>query len=102
MKKVRHKKIIEIIEKQNVETQEELAACLREEGFAVTQATVSRDIRELKLSKVSAGGGRQKYVALKQTDRCCPLILALLVPMYIMIRPLSITAELSAGFQSTS
>ena len=69
MKKVRHKKILEMIEKQNIETQEELAACLRQEGFAVTQATVSRDIRELKLSKVSAGGGRQKYVALKQSDR---------------------------------
>ena len=68
MKKVRHKKILEMIEKQNIETQEELAACLRQEGFAVTQATVSRDIRELKLSKVSAGG-RQKYVALKQSDR---------------------------------
>ena len=68
MKKIRHKKIIEIIGQQNVETQEELAACLREAGFAVTQATVSRDIRELKLSKVAAGNGRQKYAALKQGD----------------------------------
>ena len=39
-------------------TQEELAEALRSEGFAVTQATVSRDIRELKLSKLPAGDGR--------------------------------------------
>lgn len=69
MKKVRHRKIVEIIEKYDVETQEELAEYLREAGFQVTQATVSRDIRELKLSKVSAGSGRQKYAALKNGDR---------------------------------
>lgn len=68
MKKVRHKKIIEIIQKYDVETQEELASRLREAGVAVTQATVSRDIRELKLSKVPTGGGRQKYVFLEQGD----------------------------------
>lgn len=68
MKKSRHSKIVEIIEKQNVETQEELAALLKEAGFEVTQATVSRDIRELKLSKVSTGKGRQKYVVLKHDD----------------------------------
>ena len=44
MKKTRHGKIIEIIEKNDVETQEELAGKLRESGFQVTQATVSRDI----------------------------------------------------------
>ena len=68
MKKIRHSKIIEIIEKQDVETQEELATLLKEAGFEVTQATVSRDIREMKLSKVSAGKGRQKYVVLKHDD----------------------------------
>ena len=47
MKKIRHGKIVEIIQKYDVETQEELAGRLREAGFAVTQATVSRDIREL-------------------------------------------------------
>jgi len=47
---------------------EELAGYLKEAGFAVTQATVSRDIRELKLSKVPTGGGKQKYVILKQDD----------------------------------
>ena len=64
MKKTRHRKIVEIIEKRDVETQEELAGYLKEEGFTVTQATVSRDIRELKLSKVPTGGGKQKYVIL--------------------------------------
>ena len=68
MKKTRHRKIVEIKEKKDVETQEELAGYLKEAGFAVTQATVSRDIRELKLSKVPTGGGKQKYVILKQDD----------------------------------
>lgn len=68
MKKTRQGKVIEIIEKYDVETQEELAAYLRKEGFQVTQATVSRDIRELKLTKMPTGKGRQKYVILKQED----------------------------------
>lgn len=51
-----------------METQEELAGRLREAGFAVTQATVSRDIRELKLSKISTGQGRQKYIVLEQGE----------------------------------
>ena len=68
MKKNRHGKVIEIIEKFEVETQEELAAHLKEAGYQVTQATVSRDIRELKLTKVPTGKGRQKYVVLKQED----------------------------------
>ena len=68
MKKTRHRKIVEIIEKYDVETQEELAGYLKAAGFVVTQATVSRDIRELKLSKVPAGNGRQKYAVLRQDD----------------------------------
>lgn len=68
MKKHRHEKIAEIIQKCDVETQEELACKLREAGFTVTQATVSRDIREMKLSKVPTGGGGQKYVVLEQVD----------------------------------
>lgn len=62
MKKGRHKKIVELIEERDVGTQEELARYLQNAGFPVTQATVSRDIRELQLSKVSDGKGRQKYV----------------------------------------
>ena len=61
MKKNRHDKIREIIEKNEVETQGELAQLLRDSGFKVTQATVSRDIREMGLVKVAAAGGRQKY-----------------------------------------
>lgn len=68
MKKNRHQKIVEIIENHDVETQEELAGYLQKTGFTVTQATVSRDIRELKLSKIPSGNGRQKYVILKQDD----------------------------------
>lgn len=61
MKVNRHAKIIELINKYNVETQEELASYLNKEGFKVTQATVSRDIRNLKLTKVPTDDGRQKY-----------------------------------------
>ncbi len=68
MKQNRHAKIVELIERKDIETQEELASCLIEEGFQVTQATVSRDIRELQLSKVSMPGGRQKYVLLKSQE----------------------------------
>lgn len=68
MKSSRQIKIIEIITKYEVETQEELIEKLCEEGFHVTQATISRDIRELKLTKVSLENGRQKYVALGEQD----------------------------------
>ncbi|MEF9938936.1 MAG: arginine repressor [Clostridium sp.] len=61
MKVERHSKIVELIGKQDIETQEELAEELNKEGYNVTQATVSRDIRELKLSKVQTESGRQKY-----------------------------------------
>ncbi|MBQ8117586.1 MAG: arginine repressor [Lachnospiraceae bacterium] len=61
MKKGRQEKILEIIREHDVETQEELAQYLRYAGFQVTQATVSRDIRDMKLSKVTSEKGRQKY-----------------------------------------
>lgn len=64
MKKSRHKKIMELIQDQAIGTQEELAEHLNAAGFSVTQATVSRDIRELGLSKVAAPGGGQCYAAL--------------------------------------
>lgn len=62
MKVSRHAKIIELISQYDIETQEELAEYLNNAGFKVTQATVSRDIRDLKLSKVSVGSGHQKYI----------------------------------------
>lgn len=66
MKSERHAKILEIIRKNEVETQEELSDRLEREGFQVTQATVSRDIRELKLTKVAMNNGKQKYAALTE------------------------------------
>lgn len=68
MKIERHSKIVELIGKHQVETQEELADLLNSEGFRVTQATVSRDIRELKLTKVAGENGRQKYVILQNEN----------------------------------
>lgn len=65
MKVNRHAKIVELINKYQIETQEELAERLNEAGFQVTQATVSRDIRDLKLTKVPAENGRQKYSVLQ-------------------------------------
>lgn len=61
MKSNRHAKIIELINDNVIGTQEELADRLNESGFKVTQATVSRDIRDLKLTKVATETGKQKY-----------------------------------------
>lgn len=66
MKSARQEKILEIIEKYEVETQEELIAYLVAAGVPVTQATVSRDIRELKLNKVLTGRGRYRYIRSSQ------------------------------------
>ena len=68
MKVSRHAKIIELISQYDIETQEELAEYLNRAGFKVTQATVSRDIRDLKLTKVSVGAGKQKYVVHRQAE----------------------------------
>ena len=65
MKVNRHAKIVELINKYQIETQEELAERLNQVGFHVTQATVSRDIRDLKLTKVPAENGKQKYAVLE-------------------------------------
>ena len=61
MKTERHARIIDLINMYEIDTQEELADYLQKDGFSVTQATISRDIRELKLTKIAIGGGRQKY-----------------------------------------
>ncbi len=63
MRNLRQNKILELISKSDVETQDQLQSMLREEGFDVTQATISRDIKELQLIKAMASGGRYKYVA---------------------------------------
>ncbi|AYD40585.1 arginine repressor [Clostridium fermenticellae] len=67
MKVTRHAKILEIINSKDIETQEELANELRESGMDITQATVSRDIKELKLIKVLGENGRYKYATISQT-----------------------------------
>ncbi len=66
MKTKRQSKMLELIRKNEIETQEEILAYLLKEGFAVTQATVSRDIRELKLTKIATSGGKQKYAVLNE------------------------------------
>ena len=69
MKLERHSKIVELIGKYEIDTQEELAARLNEAGFNVTQATVSRDIKELRLLKVLAEGGRYKYATVERAEK---------------------------------
>lgn len=66
MKPNRHIKILEIIANKSIETQEELAEALKEQGFSVTQATVSRDIKELRLIKVPTNDNKYRY-ALPET-----------------------------------
>ena len=61
MKKRRHKLILDLIEQYDVGTQEELLALLRDRGYDVTQATVSRDVKELRLLKTLGANGVYKY-----------------------------------------
>lgn len=68
MKLERHSKIVELIGKYEIETQEELAWYLKQAGFVVTQATLSRDIRELKLTKISMDNGKQRYTVMQPQD----------------------------------
>ena len=68
MKTKRQSKILELIRNNDIETQEELQAYLIKDGFAVTQATVSRDIRDMKLTKIATNDGKQKYVALNDNN----------------------------------
>lgn len=68
MKTVRQVAILDIIEKQEIETQEELASALNARSIRVTQATVSRDIKELRLLKVLTPSGKYKYATGDQAD----------------------------------
>ena len=68
MKRLRQEKLLELISKYEIDTQDELIDRLRENGFEVTQATISRDIRELKISKMTTGKGTYRYVLPKQTN----------------------------------
>ena len=69
MKSVRHNLILEIIETKDIETQEELAEELKRHNVKVTQATVSRDIKELRLLKVLGEGGRYKYATVERAEK---------------------------------
>ena len=69
MKNARQTAILSIIENENVETQEELASKLRDRGILVTQATVSRDIKELRLLKVLSSNGSYKYATADNAER---------------------------------
>jgi len=69
MKSARHSMILEIIEEKDIETQEELAEELKRRGMKVTQATVSRDIKELRLLKVLADHGGYKYATVERAEK---------------------------------
>lgn len=69
MKAKRQALIREIVENQNIQTQEELAEALRERGLLVTQATVSRDIKELHLLKVLAEDGGYRYATMEKSEK---------------------------------
>ncbi|MBQ3168422.1 MAG: arginine repressor [Clostridia bacterium] len=69
MKTMRHAMILEIIEAKNIETQEELAEELRHHGVNVTQATVSRDIKELRLLKVLSDNGGYRYATAERAEK---------------------------------
>ena len=68
MKKDRHTRILELIDVHDIETQDQLIALLRAEGMKVTQATVSRDIKDLKLVKATEKGGKYKYARSQELD----------------------------------
>jgi transcriptional regulator of arginine metabolism len=68
MKKHRQEKLLELISHFEIETQDELIDRLREHGYEVTQATISRDIREMKIAKMTTGKGTYRYVLPKQAE----------------------------------
>lgn len=68
MKYSRHSKVLDLIDQYEIETQDELASRLQAEGYKVTQATVSRDIKELRLIKVLTKSGKYKYATIKHQD----------------------------------
>ena len=86
MKQQRHNKILQLISENDIDTQEELAKILIKNGFDVTQATVSRDIKDLKLVKVMANNGRYKYSPLKidgSTDKSAKFFSLLLGNVFL-------------------
>ena len=84
MKLERHSKIVELIGKYEIETQEELAERLKQAGYKVTQATVSRDIRELKLTKVQSENGRQRYMVMQNQNAFSDKYIRILKDGYVL------------------
>lgn len=68
MKSTRQAAILNLIDKQDIRTQKELAEKLKQQGFSVTQATVSRDIKDMRLLKVLSGVGEYKYATADQAE----------------------------------
>jgi transcriptional regulator of arginine metabolism len=68
MKSVRHSRILDIIAQHPVETQDELLSILRKEGYKATQATISRDIKDLRLVKTLGSDGKYRYVSAESTS----------------------------------
>lgn len=68
MKRERQTRILEIVANNEIETQDELVRMLNQEGYDVTQATISRDINELRLTKVHGSNGRKVFAILKDSD----------------------------------
>ena len=87
MKSKRHNKELEIINQSEIETQEELAEELKKNGFDVTQATVSRDIKILKLVKMQSSSGKYRYVAPSKEER------GLNDKLYSILKNAAISAE---------
>ena len=87
MKSKRHSKILEIINNIDIETQEELAEELKRSGYDVTQATVSRDIKILKLVKMQSSSGKYRYVAPSKEER------GLNDKLYSILKNAAISAE---------
>lgn len=77
MKKNRQEKLLEVISRYEIDTQDELIAILRDHGYDVTQATVSRDIRELKITKMPTGKGTYRYVLPKHSEKGQPMTMKL-------------------------
>ena len=68
MKRNRQEKLLELISRYEIETQDELIERLRENGYNATQATISRDIRELQIAKMTTGKGTYRYVLPKHAE----------------------------------
>ena len=98
MKIARHAKILELIENYDIETQDELAQRLCEEGFVVTQATVSRDIREMKLTKIATEKGRQKYAVITGNDTEVDISLNTTMKIFTVVTTIFLPLTLIVGW----